>query len=150
MHRTRRSLIFNAAIASITLTFALFGLHSPGSGQWITPSAPPIISFMGTLHVPGTDELKNAKARYTLDLDIDGQKKWVFLITKARNVSYAATENQIFNDLTPPFLNLTGDKKLMDKLSQDDIAGKTILIKGILYKDAHRFVVSKVEPWKED
>jgi hypothetical protein len=81
----------------------------------------------------------------------DEKKEWVFNIFKAENLSNSSqTGLSIVKNIIPPILNLRGPGEVLANLEKPEIAGKTIIISGILYRTERFMMVDTVEVSKEE
>ena len=135
---------------AVFIFLMLFAFSRNASGQFCTPvqwsvRVPPShVQFTGTLFSPDAIP-NNTRGFYTLIILMDGEKKWAFVITKARNLTKAETELSMLKDIFPPQLRVEGEEKILEALRKDEIAGKPIRMEGLLYKSTRRLKIIKVE-----
>ena len=107
------------------------------------------VLFTGAFYEPDRAP-EGARRAYTLEVIVDGEKKWIFVVDKAVSLGRAATELKIVQSIFPPQLSFRGNKKALDYLLNPDIAGKTLTVQGHLYSKERWFQVLRVEPVIED
>ncbi len=107
------------------------------------------VLFTGTFFEPGKAP-DGTPSLYTFEVIVDGKKKWIFVIDKAVSLSRTATQLGILKGIFPPVLSFRGQKKALDYLQDPGIAGKRLLINGLLYKKERRLQVIRVEPATEE
>ena len=107
------------------------------------------VLFAGTFYEPGQAP-DGTRRPYTLDVIVDGDKRWIFVVDKAVSLGRTATEIRILKSIFPPQLSFRGDKKALDFLLNPDIAGKPVTVQGHLYSKERRFHVLRAEPVPEE
>jgi hypothetical protein len=107
------------------------------------------VIFTGTFYEPG-EAPSGTRRPYTLEVIVDGEKEWVFVIDKAVSLSKVATELGILKGIFPPQLSFRGEKKALTYLQDPQIAEKLLTVQGYLYKKQRRFQVTRAESAEDE
>ncbi len=97
--------------------------HFPTSDIYVRPT----ILLVGTFYSPDEDLKGNVITILIRD------KKWLFKINEARNMTGTELGYSIVNNLFPPRLRLVGADELIQPLLKQDIVGELYSLMGTIY-----------------
>lgn len=111
--------------------------------------SPPLIRFTGILY-PLDEEPDQSQSHDTLLVWLDGEKKWIFVVEDAQNLSRVETKLGILKDIFPPRLYFHGTPEAVAFLQNPESAGKRLRLLGYLHLGEKRFDVMSIDEVTSD
>ena len=126
----------------VAVYFLFFFFSPTTSTAWINPEPPPLVRFTGSFF-PLEEKRPEALAILTVSVE---KTRWRFNVAKVEKLTGKEVGSlRLLQAIFPPQLRLTGPDELLRPLQDPQVAGKPLVIEGLLYVGDRMLFITAVK-----